>query len=140
MSNVGWKNLQRIKQRFNSLPSSVREVADDELEKQVEQLVAALKRAAPTSDLELRPGQLRDSIEASRNGQRLISFRVIAWARDEKGRLYGRYVEFGHTAADGKWVPAEPFWFSTYRAWKKGMLAAIRKRVRDRLKAEFPSP
>jgi hypothetical protein len=52
--------------------------------------------------------------------------------------MYGRFVEFGHTQPGGDYVPAEPFWYATYRALKRGMVSRIRAAVRKRLKAEFP--
>lgn len=139
MASASWKNLEQIKARLARMPAGVQEAAQAKLKDQVEQLVEALKRAAPKSDLEQHPGQLRDSIEASEARKRVLSWRVVAWARDEKGRLFARYVEFGHTARkSGRYVPAQPFWFSTYRAWRRGMFAAVRQAVRDRIKQDFP--
>jgi hypothetical protein len=131
-------NRERILARIRAMPPAVSEAAAKAGKVQVDELVAALKRAAPVSALDEHPGDLRDHIEVYQNDQRVISFRIIAAARDSKGRYYGRYVEFGHTAADGKFVPAQPFWFATYRAWKRGMIRQVRAAVRARLKAEFP--
>jgi hypothetical protein len=139
MADAKFVNRDKILAKLRALPAAVQEAAAEELKHQVDELVAAEKRACPIGDsFERTPGELRESIESYRNESRVISYRVIAGARDEKGTLYGRYVEFGHTAADGSYVPAQPFWFSTYRAWKPTAIRRIRAAVRKRLKAEFP--
>jgi hypothetical protein len=138
MAAAKFVNRDKILARFAKMPASVQATAGSTLKVQVDDLLAALKRAAPVSPLEGTPGELRDTIEVYANESRVLSFRIIAAAKDSKGRFYGRYVEFGHTAADGVFIAAQPFWFSTYRAWKRGMVAAIRRAVRDQLKAEFP--
>lgn len=134
MADAVFANKARILARFARMPAVVQATAEATLKSQVEQLVEAEQRAAPVSELEGHPGELRESIAAYETPGRVASYRVIAGARDSKGRLYGRYVEFGHTAADGHFVPAQPFWFSTYRAWKKAMLAKVRAEVRAALK------
>lgn len=138
MADAKFINKARILARLRRMPPVVEASARDELKAQVEKLVEAERRACPTGSFPNRPaGELRDSIAADEVEGRVIAWRVVAWARDEKGRLYGRYVEFGHTAADGSFVAAQPFWFATYRAWRAGMVRAVRARVRRDLKAQF---
>lgn len=139
MADAQFVNKARILGRLRAMPPVVQASAGEALKKAVDELVAALKRAAPVgTEFEKTPGELRDHIEVFANGARVLSFRIIAAAKDEKGRYYGRYVEFGHTTPDGAFVPAHPFWFATYRAWKRGMVRQVRAAVRTRLKAEFP--
>lgn len=123
---------------FARLPPDVRNEIAKSLDAETDELVAAEKRAAPVSALEDHPGQLRDSIEKYRTPGRLLSWRIIAGARDKQGRLFGRYVEFGHTAANGTFVPASPFWFPTYRARRKAMRKAILDPARRVIRKLFP--
>lgn len=140
MADAKFTNKDKILARFAAMPAIVQETAARALKDQVDQLVAAEQRAAPVGvPPERHPGELRDSIEAYPTPGRVASYRIIAGARDAQGRLYGRYVEFGHTGPGGVNVPAQPFWFSTYRAWKPGMLRKIRADVRAAVKAAFPA-
>ena len=139
MADAKFFNKEKVLARFAAMPAIVQQTAEASLKEQVDELVGALKRATPVApELEKRPGQLRDSIVATPTKGRIYSFRIVAWARDSKNRLFGSYVEFGHTAAGGRHVPARPFWYSTYRAWKKPGLAKIRADVRAAIKANFP--
>jgi hypothetical protein len=133
-----WANRDKVLANLARFPHEVTDAAVEQTEKEVNDLVAAEKRAAPVSQLEAHPGQLRDSISADKVESRVISWRLGVWARDSLGRLFARYVQFGHTAADGTWVSAAPWWFETYRARKKQMLARIRAAVRRRVKALYP--
>jgi hypothetical protein len=141
MAEARFVNKDKILARLRKLPGSAAEAAKDALKKEVDAFVEAEKRACPVQPAGAsdRPsGELRDSIHAYETPGRIASFRVIADAKDDKDTMYGRYVEFGHTSPDGTYVPAEPFWFSTYRAFKKGMVSRVKAAVRKRLKSEFP--
>lgn len=107
------------------LPPAVTETAGVALDAGTDELVAALQRAAPVSELDDHPGQLRESIQKYRTPGRPLSWRIIAAARDLKGRLYGVWVEFGHGDA-----PPRPFWFPTYRAFKKRFRSKLFSDVR----------
>jgi hypothetical protein len=135
---ASWANKQRILKRFARLPEGLRADVAAQLEVEVKALVAAEKRAAPVSELEQHPGQLRDKIEAYKTPDRPLSWRVIAGARDGLGRLFARFVEFGHLAKDGSHVPASPFWFPTYRALRKGIRARLMAAARKSIKRLFP--
>lgn len=129
------KNLERRVAQLARLPDAVREAAEGAFDQEVADLVSAFKRACPVSDLEENPGQLRDSIESYPVPGRPLSARIIVGAKDRKGVKYARYVEFGHTSEDGSYVPAQPFFWPTYRARKKAMrrrmLAPARKAIRQ---------
>jgi hypothetical protein len=141
MAEAKFVNREKILARLRRLPGSAADAAREQLKIEVDALVAAEQRACPVQAAgaaERPPGELRNSIHSYETEGRVASYRLIADAKDDKGTLYGRYVEFGHTAGDGSYVPAEPFWFSTYRAFKKGMVSRIKAAVRRRLKSEFP--
>jgi HK97 gp10 family phage protein len=133
-------NLERRIARMNAFPAEVQAAVEEGVKAEVDRLVAAMKRAAPVSELENQPGELRDSITAYPVEGRPASWRIIVKARDKKGRYYGRYVEFGHTSKDGSYVPAQPFFFPTYRAREKGRSARILRSARKLIRQMFPKP
>lgn len=149
-------NRDKVIARWRKMPPVVAEAAKAELEAQVEQIVEAIRRAAPVGVT----GKLRESIRAV-PGDRPLTFKIVAGgyltrkkiragvkesdfakarvAGNNKGEFdYVRAIEFGHVGPDGKFVPADPFFFSTYRAWRPKLIRAVRASVRKRLKAEFP--
>ena len=131
-------NLERRIARMNSFPAEVQAAVETQLEKEVNLMVAAMKRAAPVSDFEDQPGELRDSITAYPVQGRPASWRIIVKAQDSKGRYYGSYVEFGHNKPDGTRVPADPFFWPTYRAPKRGLRARILRPARKLIREMFP--
>jgi hypothetical protein len=120
----------RAWQRFLTIPDQIAADVGKQLAKEVDDMVAAMKRAAPVSDdLEKHPGQFRDSIHSYANPDRPLSYRIIADAQDEYGAFIGPHIEHGHMSklADGseKHVPAKPSFFPTYRARKKRMRSRL---------------
>ena len=102
------RNLDRWKERLARIPKTVREAAQGQLEKEADDLVAAMKRAAPVSGDD-QPGQFRDAIHWEPNARGAeLSVTVIADPKDEQGRGYAPKVEFGHRTPDGQHVPASP--------------------------------
>lgn len=130
-------NLQRTLARLGRIPQSMKTAVGSQLAKEVEDLTEAEQRAAPVSELEDHPGQLRDSIHFYANPDRPLSYRIIADAKDDKGSYIGAHVEHGHKAVDGSHVPAVPFFFPTYRARKKGLKRRVSAAGRKAAKAEF---
>jgi HK97 gp10 family phage protein len=130
--------VEKLTASFNRLPKAVQTAVTVSLEKEVEDLVAAIKRVTPVSELEDQPGQLRDSVTYYPTPGRPLSFRIIAAARDRKGRKFARYVEFGHTSKSGRYVPAQPFFWPTYRARKKAMRRRIMAPARKIIRQMFP--
>jgi hypothetical protein len=122
---------------FDAMPEALQKAVQEGLDAEVADLVDSLKRAAPVSDFESRPGELRDSIEAYPTPGRVASYRIIVGARDKQGRLYASYVEFGHNNKDGTRTPATPFFWPIYRArkhrgaMKRRILAPARKVLRQ---------
>jgi hypothetical protein len=127
-----------VEEGLRRIPQLVLEDLGAQLAKEVEDLTEALQRAAPVSALEAHPGQLRDGIVFYPNPGRPLSYMILASARDTKGRLFGRYVEFGHIAADGTHIPASSFWFPTYRARRKAMRRRLSQASLKRIRTLFP--
>jgi hypothetical protein len=117
--------VSKFKAKFGSTPDALAALAYDA----AQIMFDAIKRAAPVSDFESRPGELRDSVTAYPVRGRPASWRIIVKARDKKGRYYGSYVEFGHNTADGKRVPAQPFFWPTYRARRGKGASGLRARI-----------
>lgn len=126
--------------RLRRIPDAVRQAVGDQLLTEVNDLVEAQKRAAPVGgEDDPNPGKFRDSIHSYPTPGRPLSYRVIADAKDPKGRNIGRNIEFGHHALDGTYVPARPSFFPTYRARKKGMRSRLAAAGRKAFKAASPS-
>jgi len=125
-----------INRRLARLPQQVTIALKATLKTEVDDLVAAMKRAAP-DDPETGGSRIRDAIRSYPTPNRVISYRVISDAKDEKGHVIASHVEHGHKAEDGSHVPPKPSFFPTYRARKKGMKrrlsAAGRKALREAL-------
>ena len=128
-------NLERVLARLAQVPEVVQTAVSRQLDIEVADLVAAQKRAAPVDEAAPNPGQLRDSVHAYRNPDRPLSYRILADAMDEDGKLIGSNVVLGHKARDGSHVPPRPFFFPTWRARKRGakrrMAAAAKKPIQQ---------
>lgn len=129
-------SIEAAKRRIAAIPQAVGDSVKAQLEANADDLVATMKRYAPVSDLEQHPGQLRDSIHKY-PGKHEMQVRVIADARDEKGRAIGAHVEHGHMSPAGKHVAARTFFFPVYRAMKKGMRRKLLAAGRKAAKAAF---
>lgn len=121
-----WEGKERALRRMTRIPQNVRRAARVQLEKNAVELVTTIKSAAPVDD-----GLLQSSImqEDSSTPSR-ISRTVSAEARDERGRPYGRWVEFGHSGAAPR-----PFFWPIYRLYRRRfrtrMSRAARKAIRE---------
>jgi hypothetical protein len=115
-------NLEKRIARMNRFSAEIREAVESELKKEVDEMVAAIQRAAPVSDFQGRPA----------------AWRIIVKAQDKKGRYYGSYVEFGHNTKDGGRVPAQPFFWPTYRSRRRGLRARILRPARKLIREMFP--
>jgi hypothetical protein len=131
-------NLQKVEARIRRMSPAAVTALKGQLKTEVDGLVEAQKRAAPYDSATADQDQhLRDSIHAYPNPDRVISYRIIADAKDEKGDFIGSHVEAGHRALDGTHVAARPFFFPTYRARKKGTQRRLSKAARDAVRKEF---
>jgi hypothetical protein len=152
---AAWIGLDKALARMLRLPVEINVAVDKQLEEEAQELAAAIRRAVP-----VRTGALRDTIKVV-PGDRPLSRRIVAGGQEttvkirarvkaadfakakaagnNKGEYdYFRAVEFGHLSEDGVPVPAEPFFFTTYRARKKAMRRRIAGAARKQLKNLFP--
>ncbi|HTN41813.1 MAG TPA: hypothetical protein VLZ84_11715 [Asticcacaulis sp.] len=137
-NDVKMLNKQKVIARLAHLGDYMFNAVQHQLATEVDDLVAAQRRAAPINkDKSDTPGTFRDSIHGYPNPDRPLSYRIIADAKDEKGNFIGPHIEFGHLTIDGKQVAARPSFFPTYRARKKGMQRRINAAARKAAKALF---
>lgn len=130
-------NLKTIQRRLAQLPQAAQQALQDQLKTEVDDLVSAIKRAMDAQYEGHGPdaSRMRDSVHAYPNPDRAVSYRVLADAKDADGKFVGANIEQGHRAVNGTHVPAQPAFWPTYRARKKGMKrrlsAAARKAIRQ---------
>jgi len=130
MADAKIANKEKWLARIRGIPDVALQVAETNLDAGTDDLIDHLAAAAPESDYDRHPGQLKQEIAKFKNPERGLSYRIMSFARDRKGRLYGRYVEFGHGDAAPK-----PWWFPTYRAWKKPFRSKLFSDTRKALNA-----
>lgn len=123
------RNKARLLRRMQRIPPEVKKALRTQLEKNANELVQTVKNFAPVDDGLLRASVMQeDASDATK-----ISRRVSADAKDEKGRPYGRWVEFGTTKSE-----ARPFFWVSYRLkkrrFKSRMARAAKKAIADAVK------
>lgn len=140
-----------LKKRMLALPEQMRSRVDASLSKSADELVDAIKAAAPR-----RTGDLIAGIRKEPLGEGRIGYKIIGGecGKGKKG-WYIRFVEYGTKASPaspgapykrqkGKWrgrrrkdkrahaaTPAQPFFWPTYRRMK-GRIRAARTRALKR--------
>lgn len=138
------KNLDRWLARISKIPDAVKEAAEGQLHAEAGDLVAAQKRAfrAVHSGNQAEEGtrQYEAAIRWEENPRKPLSVTVVADPKDEKGHGWAPHDEFGHKAPDGSHVPANPSFFPTYRARKKGIKRRMNTATRKAVKAIWPAP
>ena len=131
--------------RMDKMPARIRLAAAAAMEQGADEMVAMMQRLVPVDD-----GQLRASIgwtwgdapagsftvTTIKGGRRAgtdvaaLRLTIYATAKDEKGRPYASWVEFGT-----KRSAANPFFWPSYRALRKRVAGriyrAIRKAIRE---------
>ncbi|EFO32616.1 phage protein, HK97 gp10 family [Roseibium sp. TrichSKD4] len=139
------KGLGRLKRKLDRFPKLAEARVKAAMEKGANEVVALMKHLAPSDS-----GDLRESIgwtwgEAPKGAMTIgeiassdgkLSLKI--YAGDEK-TFYARFVEFGTAAhkAGGKFegatipaIPAQPFFFVSWRAMKKRTVSRISRAVR----------
>ena len=139
MASAKMLNREKIVARLLRIPTAVKAPVAETLKIEVDELVAAMQRAAPVGGpMDPHPGAFRDSIHAYRNPDRDLSWRIIADAKDEHGHFVGKHIEYGHVSPDGVHVPASPSFWPTYRARRKAMRRRLNAAARKVIKSLFP--
>ena len=134
----------RLRARLAKIPDIAREAAAAAMEEGAQEIVDAMKMAAP-----IESGDLRDSIgwtwgevpagsfmideisSGKNKGDQYATLRIKIYAGN-KDAFYARFQEFGTRSQ-----PAQPFFFVTYKRLKAEFRRRIRERVRKRIKEAF---
>lgn len=134
-----FKNLEATLARVRRMNPTAVKALKEQLKTEVDELVPAIQRAMDAQYDSTDNGHLsvRDSVHAYPNPHRVISYFVIADAKDAHGKFIGANVEQGHRAIDGTHVAAQPAFWPTYRARKKPMQRRLSKAARTEIKQEF---
>lgn len=150
-----WKGLDKALARMARLPAEVKASVEAQIAVEAEQLASAIRSNTPVDT-----GTLRDTIRVV-DGKRPLSKLVVAGGRETTVKVrkgvsdrdfarareaknntgeydYFRAVEFGHLTKDGVAVPAQPFFYTTYRALRKAIRRRIFAAARKPLKTLFP--
>lgn len=128
----------RIVAQLKRIPEVAVDAARQAMEEGAQEIVDAMRAAAPfkSGDLrdsigwtwgELPPGTFMiDEIRSGKNqGEQYATLRLKIYAGSNDA-YYARFIEFGTVKA-----PAHPFFFPTWKAKK----AALRKKIRERVRA-----
>lgn len=148
MARVYLKGLPQLKAKLIRLKQETAKQVRPAMERAAQDLVEMMKRQVAVDK-----GDLRDSIgwtwgEAPKgsvaiSGASLGSMKITIFAGDEKA-FYARWVEFGtaphaqggsHPGTKHPGNPAQPFFFTSYRASRKAMKATIRKAIRKAVRS-----
>lgn len=133
MADAKLLGRERYFAKLRAIPETVRQVAEVSLDLGTDDLVERLAANAPEDNGghdDKHPGLLKTTIRKYPTPGRPLSWRIQSFARDAKGRLFARYVEFGHGGAAPR-----PWWFPTYRAWKKPFKSKLYADTRRALSA-----
>ena len=115
-------------------PNAVISDTRAELDRGADQMVDAIKAAAPVSELEAHPGDLRESVHKE-NGRHDLSILVVEDARDAKGDVYPAHVEYGHKTKSGGHVAAQPHFWPAVKAGRRKIISGIRRAMQARATA-----
>jgi HK97 gp10 family phage protein len=124
------KSVEAFRKLTEEMQAQVHRDAVAELNSQADALVGLMKVVARKG----RTGDLAASIRKE-SGKRDTIVRVAAGGKltleqhERHPYDYSRAIEFGTSK-----MPAQPFFFPTYRLKRKSMIAAMRRRITARIK------
>lgn len=135
------RNLEAVLARFARIPRKVKDAVDAQLKTETGQLTAVMKERAPVNKHPTASnpaGELKASVVwgPARSGWPL-RYVIRATAIGSDNYDYSRAIEFGHRAKDGEQVPAQPFFFPTYRARRSSIRGRISRVARTAMREVF---
>lgn len=131
-------NRDRLLAKMRRVPEHVLQPVEAQMDVEAPRLASQIRDNAPVDETSPDPGKVRASVRAYKTPGRRGSYRIIADAKDPDGKPVATHVEQGHRAPDGSHVPAQPFFFPTYRANRKGIQRRLKAVARKAIRAEFP--
>lgn len=138
MADAKMLNKAKIMARMRAIPDKVAVAVGSQLADEVEQMVDAMKAAAPVDPNSEDPGRLRDGLRFYPNPDRPLSYRIINDAKDDDGGYIAAHVEHGTRRKDGTHVAAQPSFFPIYRSRRGPARRRLNKAAREAIRAEFP--
>jgi hypothetical protein len=166
MADAKLIGLEGVIARMRALPQALQATVGAELDKETAELVAAMQRAAPEESGTLRETiravptddptkrkivaggrpttkKIRSrKISAGRGKTQGVSDTDFAKALETGGNHgefdYARAMEFGRKTHDGRHIPPHPFFFPTWRARKRAMVARLKAASRKTIRQLFP--
>lgn len=133
--------IKRIAKELNGVVQKSRDAVADTLFTQAALLASEIRSVAPVDPTSETPGALKASVrveEGKPTPNKAIVVAVKAGnattKKDSAGGAYdyGRAVEFGTQN-----MPAQPFFFPIYRARRKGIRQAVKKKIKGAVKDTF---
>ena len=134
----------RLRARLAKIPDIAREAAAAAMEEGAQEIVDAMKMAAPIESGDLRAsigwtwGEVPagsfmiDEIRSGKNkGDQYATLRIKIYAGN-RDAFYARFQEFGTRSH-----PAQPFFFPTWKRERAKFRRRIRDRIRKRIKEAF---
>lgn len=134
----------RLRARLAKIPDIAREAAAAAMEEGAQEIVDAMKMAAPVDSGDLRDsigwtwGEVPagsfviDEIRSGKNkGDQYATLRIKIYAGNREA-FYARFQEFGTRSQ-----PAQPFFFSTWKRERAKIRRKIRAAIRKRIKEAF---
>lgn len=124
------KSVERFRKLLDNLKKEVHDGAFAELNDQAGQLAAVIESVAPKHEgvlahtVKVVPGKKDTQVRIVAGGQETIRPSVSSKPYD-----YARADEFGTVN-----MPAQPFFFPTYRLRKKKIISAIKRRITKLIK------
>jgi HK97 gp10 family phage protein len=151
---AGFSNAARLKKKLSKLPTAVADAARAAMEQGAQEIVDAMKRQVPVDQ-----GDLRDSINwcwgapprgssgilvlgGGKKPTGVSDSRITIFAGDAKA-YYARWVEFGthphvqggqFAGTESPGTRAQPFFYPTWRAFKKKQRSKISRSVNAAIK------
>jgi HK97 gp10 family phage protein len=130
---MAFTNRDRLRRKMKAIPVEVKKAAREQLKKNAEELVETQKRFAAASFKD-PTGKLQSGIKQQDvSDSTRISRKVSASAKDEKGRDYAAWVEFGTSKSE-----AAPYFWPAYRLarrkFKARMTRAAKKALQEAVK------
>jgi HK97 gp10 family phage protein len=144
MARASWKGLPQLKAKLIRLKEQTAERIRPAMEKAAQDVVDMMKRQVPVEH-----GDLRDSIgwtwgSAPKGSIKVASASGITIFAGNDKAFYARFIEFGtaphiqggqFAGTEHPGTPAQPFFFPSWRASKKAILAALRKAIGEAVRS-----
>jgi len=125
---VDTKDIDAFNARLGRLPAAVRTAIEDTNSRYATLMAKRGQKIAPRDE---DGPHIADTIKVAPGDPRLMEHVVSVGSTELP---YGVPLEFGHVAADGSHVPANPFWVPLTKIFRKRHRNALRRAMRKALR------